>query len=292
MTRPRGWSCAAPTPCDSSVAVRPRSAGAASTDRALITIADRDGAVVAAVEHDVRLVASSITRDAMMASIGMAVLRHARQVEADQRTAEVRRVQRRVLDSQDRTRRRLERNLHDGVQQRLVALALEASMMARREASGAVGTDERERLRAAVVDAIDFSHEVLREGTPGVLDPGLSAGLVALDAAIPLTTRLHLTGDVPADDPVAAALWFVASEAVGNSLKHADAHEIQIHLRVDGTSAELTITDDGRGGAIGSPAAIARRLASFDSTLEVTSPPGGGTTIRATVPLVTSRGAA
>ena len=138
-----------------------------------------------------RIVASSITRDAMMTSIGMAVLRHARQVEADQRTAEVRRVQRRVLDSQDRTRRRLERNLHDGVQQRLVALALEASMMARREAGGAVEPDERDRLRAAVVDAIDFSHEVLSEGAPGVLDPGLSAGLVALDAVIPLTTRLR-----------------------------------------------------------------------------------------------------
>ena len=152
--------------------------------------------------------------------------------------------------------------------------------------------DERDRLRAAVVDAIDFSHEVLSEGAPGVLDPGLSAGLVALDAVIPLTTRLDLSGDVPADDPVAAALWFVASEAVANSLKHADAHEIQIHLRVDAISAELTITDDGCGGAIGSPAAIARRLAAFDSTLEVTSPPGGGTTIRARIPLATSRGAA
>jgi len=263
-----------------------------STGRALITIADRDGVVVAAVEHDAHLVASSVTRDAMMTSIGMAVLRRARQVEADRRTAEVRIVQRRVLDSQDRTRRRLERNLHDGVQQRLVALALEASMMARRETAGTLDPNERDRLQAAVVDAIDFSHEVLSEGVPGVLDPGLSAGLVALDAAIPLTTRLDLRGDLPAEDPVAAALWFVASEAVANSLKHADAHEIRIHLRVDPTSAELTITDDGCGGAIGSPAAIARRLAAFDSTLEVTSPPGGGTTIRATIPLAKSRGAA
>jgi len=264
----------------------------AATERALITIADRDGTVVAAVEHDADIVVSSVTRDAMMTSIGMAVLRRARQVEADQRTAEVRRVQRRVLDSQDRTRRRLERNLHDGVQQRLVALALEASMMARRESTGGVGPDERDRFRTAVVDAIDFSHQVLNEGAPGVLDPGLSAGLVALNAVIPMTTRLDLAGDVPAEDPIAAALWFVASEAVANSLKHADAHEIQIHLRVDALSAELTITDDGCGGAIGSPAAIARRLAAFDSTLEVTSPPGGGTTIRARIPLVTSRGAA
>ncbi len=142
-----------------------------------------------------------------------------------------------------------------------------------------------------LVDAIEFSHEVLSEGAPGVLDPGLSAGLVALEAVIPLTTRLQLTGDVPADDPVAAALWFVASEAVANSLKHADAHEIQIRLRVDADSAELTITDDGCGGAT-SPAAIARRLAAFDSKLEVTSPLGGGTTIRASIPLATSRGAA
>ena len=161
------------------------------SERALITIADRDGDVVAAVEHDAEIVASSITRDAMMTSIAMAVLRRSRQVEADQRTQEVRRVQRRVLDSQDRTRRRLERNLHDGVQQRLVALALEASMMARREAAGAVGPDERDQLRTDVVDAIDFSHAVLSEGAPGVLDPGLSAGLVALDAVIPLATRLR-----------------------------------------------------------------------------------------------------
>ena len=264
----------------------------ASTERALITIADRDGQVVAAIEHDAAIVASSVTRDAMMTSIGMAVVRRARQVEAEHRTAEVRRVQRRVLDSQDRTRRRLERNLHDGVQQRLVALALEASMMARRESAGPVAADERDRLRTAVVDAIDFSHQVLSEGAPAVLDPGLSAGLVALNAVIPMTTRLHLSGDVLAHDPAAAVLWFVASEAVANSLKHADAHEIQIHLRVDAISAELTITDDGCGGAFGSPAAIARRLAAFDSTLEVTSPLGGGTTIRARVPLVRSRGAA
>ncbi len=262
-----------------------------SADRAVIMFADRDGSVVAAVEHDARIVASSVTRDAMMTSIGMAVLRRSRQVEADRRTAEVRIVQRRVLDSQDRTRRRLERNLHDGVQQRLVALALEASMMARRETAGTLDPGERDRLCAAVGDAIGFSHEVLSEGAPGVLDPGLSAGLVALDAVIPLTTRLDLSGDVPAEDPVAAALWFVASEAVANSLKHADAHEITINLRVDVTCAELTITDDGCGGAIGSPSAIARRLAAFDSTLEVTSPPGGGTTIRASIPLA-SRGAA
>ncbi len=265
---------------------------APTRQRGLITIADRDGSVVAAVEHDAQIVASSITRDAMMTSIGMAVLRRARQVEADQRTADVRRVQRRVLDSQDRSRRRLERNLHDGVQQRLVALALDASMMARREASGLLEPGERLRLHAAVLDAIDFSHQVLMEGAPGVLDPGLSAGLVALDAVIPLSTHLDLRGDVPADDPVAAALWFVASEAVANSLKHAGAHEIQIHLRVDADSAELTITDDGCGGAIGSPAAIARRLAAFDSTLEVTSPPGGGTTIRARLPLATTLGVA
>ena len=124
-----------------------------------------------------------------------------------------------------------------------------------------------------------------------MLDPGLAAGLVALEAVIPLTTRLQLSGDVRADDPGASALWFVASEAVANSLKHADAHEIEIRLQVDGSSAELTITDDGCGGA-GSPAAIARRLAAFDSTLEVTSPPGGGTTIRARIPLASSRGAA
>jgi hypothetical protein len=78
-------------------------------------------------------------------------------------------------------------------------------MMARHEIAGRADPDERDRLRAALIDAIEFSHEVLSEGALRRTRPGLSAGLVALEAVILLTTRLQLSGDVPADDPVAAA---------------------------------------------------------------------------------------
>lgn len=252
-------------------------------DRSRIEIADRSGVIVATVEHDRNIVASAVVRDALMASIGLTLIHRARQAEAHQRTLEVERVQREVLDAQDRARRRLERDLHDGVQQRLVALAIDASLLARQESANRVTESDRTLLRESIHEAVSFCHDVLREGPPGVLDPGLAAGLRALAALVPLTSQLHVHGDIAVSHPVAAPLWFVASEAVANCLKHADARTISIHLRVDGCAVDLTIADDGCGGVRMPPEAIVRRMSAFDSTIELTSPAGHGTAIRVRV---------
>ena len=250
------------------------------TNRSAITIVDRSRTVVAVVEHDSKIIAGQVTtRHALMASVGMAVLHRARLDEAEQRGAEVRLVQRGVLDAQDRARRRLERDLHDGVQQRLVALAIDASLLARRESADGRNEADRANLQASINAVVDFCREILHTGVPGVLDPGLAAGLVALDAVIPLPTSLEISGDVHADHPAAAALWFVASEAVANSLKHAHAREIVIRLYVDDRTADLTVRDDGLGGVAHPPSAIVHRLNGLDSLVELASPHGGGTSL-------------
>jgi signal transduction histidine kinase len=253
--------------------------------RSHIEIADRRGRVVALIDHDDGYMVNRATRDALMASIGLAVVRSARQQAAEQRLAELRDVQRRVLDAQDRARRRLERDLHDGVQQRLVALALDASLLARRDARQGVSVRERELLRANIAAAAAVIREQLRTATPGVIDRGLAAGLVALDAAIPISTTLSLEGDVEADHPAAIALWFIASEAVANSLKHADATTITVMLEVDRDVAHLTVADDGRGGVAAPPVSIVDRLEPLPSTLDLTSVPGEGTSIHVTIEL-------
>jgi signal transduction histidine kinase len=266
-------------------------APAASTRRSRVEIADGRGRVVAAVDHDEAAVVSQVTRDALMASIGLAVVRSARQLAADHRWRALGRVQREVLDAQDRARRRLERDLHDGVQQRLVALALDASLLARHERAQAVSDDDRDELVESIEQTVAVIRDVLAGGTPGVLDRGLAAGLVALDATIPLTTRLTIDGDVAPDHPAALALWYVASEAVANSLKHAAAREITVQLHVDAHTAELTVADDGCGGIVSVPSAIVDRLHALASRLDVTSPPGRGTSIHVSVDLGTPVGA-
>jgi signal transduction histidine kinase len=121
------------------------------------------------------------------------------------------------------------------------------------------------------------------------VDPGLAAGLVALDATLPVATRLEIDGDVSRDHPVASALYFVACEAVANSLKHAHASLIVLHLVVADGVAELSVSDDGVGAVATPPAAIVRRLEPMASTVELSSPPGRGTCLRVRVDLEPAR---
>jgi signal transduction histidine kinase len=220
------------------------------------------------------------------AAVSLAAVRQARRADADARTSEVRHAQRRVLEAQDRARRRLERDLHDGVQQRMVAVALEASMLARHESlSGCLDATRRQALRASIDDAVRHVDAVLAERTPAVVAPGLAAGLHALGATVPMSTVVEIDGDIAGDCRAAAVLWFVAAEAVANTLKHADATELFIGLNVQPESAALTVRDNGTGGEQVVSTAIGRRLSTMPSSLDIASVPGGGTTVLARVDL-------
>lgn len=184
-------------------------------------------------------------------------------------------------------RRRIERDLHDGVQQRLVALGMLLSRARR--------TDDPERAAALVRQAHEESQQALGDLRdvawrvyPTVLDQlGLRDVLAVLAerSPIPVELRYELTGRPPAT--IETVAYFVVSEAVSNAAKHSGAGRIGISLTERDDEIVVTVTDDGRGGA--DPrgrglSGLAGRVAAGDGTFSVRSPPGGPTTVRAELP--------
>ncbi|GHF35195.1 ATPase [Kitasatospora xanthocidica] len=202
---------------------------------------------------------------------------------ADSRAAVVRAV--------DAERRRIERDLHDGVQQRLVALA----MLLGRARRGRERDQDPERTDALLRQAHREAREVLTElrevawrAYPSALDTlGLEEALggVAGRCAIPLRLRYEVDGPLP--EPVRTAAYFVVSECVTNAAKHARASAVEVRLGRTGSLLTVRIEDDGAGGA--DPAGsgltgLRGRLAALDGTLHVDSPAGGPTVITAELP--------
>ncbi|MFG3114305.1 sensor histidine kinase [Streptomyces sp. NPDC048197] len=192
-----------------------------------------------------------------------------------------------VVQAVDAERRRIERDLHDGVQQRLVALAMLLGRARRRRDPGQVD--------ALLHQAHQESQEVLAELRevawrvyPSALDSlGLEEALggVAERSSLPVRTRFDVAGPLP--QPVEAAAYFVVSESVTNAAKHAGATSVTIQVMGHGRWLTVRIQDDGRGGAdpMGSGlSGLRSRVAALDGALHIDSPPGGPTTISAELP--------
>jgi signal transduction histidine kinase len=187
----------------------------------------------------------------------------------------------RLVSSTDEARRRITRDLHDGAQQRLVALAL------RLRTAAESCTDlqaARDALRAAIADAVEINNE-LREITQGIhpailYEAGLGPALRALGrrSAIPADVWVSFTDRLPASTEVAA--YYVVSEMVTNAVKHAGAAAVQIRAYLDVDQLHVSVRDDGIGGAnpAGSGfAGLRDRVEALGGTFKVTSPPGQGT---------------
>ncbi|MEW9551513.1 sensor histidine kinase [Nonomuraea sp. NPDC050783] len=187
-----------------------------------------------------------------------------------------------VLAAVDAERRRIERDLHDGLQQRLVAL----SMLAGRARRG------RPELLAQVHEQAQQALAELREvawrAYPSALDAlGLADALAGMAerAGIPVKVVCELSARPPA--AVETVSYFVASEAVTNAAKHSGATAVTVEVREHGTMIAVNVHDDGMGGADpagGGLSGLARRVAALDGGFTVTSPPGGPTVIRAELP--------
>jgi signal transduction histidine kinase len=196
----------------------------------------------------------------------------------------------RVVVASDQARRRIERDLHDGTQQRLVTLILEL-----RAAEAAVPR-ALPRLRTQLADsvegltaALDELRELARGIHPTILsEGGLGPALKALARRSPVPVELSV--DVPGRlaEPVEAAAYYVVSEALTNATKYAGATVVEVTARVDGDRLDLSVRDDGAGGA--DPArgsgliGLHDRVAAAGGTLAVTSPAGEGTTLTVTLP--------
>ena len=196
----------------------------------------------------------------------------------------------RIVQAGDDARRRIERDLHDGAQQRLVALALHLRL-ARNVAGDADAVRELlDACSAELALALEELRELARGIHPAILtERGLEPALraVADRSPVPVDIDVRLTERL--DGPREAALYFTASEALTNVAKYASATAVSIRAFADERCAVIEIADDGVGGA--DPAdgsglrGLGDRVEAVGGWLAVTSPPGGGTTVVATLPL-------
>ncbi|HEY5979529.1 MAG TPA: sensor histidine kinase [Microlunatus sp.] len=215
------------------------------------------------------------------------VVRLRAQVAAALREAESSRT--RLVEIGYAERRRFERDLHDGAQQRLVSLGLALRLAQRHLADGTVNVDQLvddsvAELASAVAELRQIAHGL----RPSSLDDGLPAALSNLVRSVPLAVDLDVD-DSPLPDTVATTAYYVASEAITNAIKYAEATRIVLRVvRRDGEIL-VCISDDGRGGAqLGVGSGLADRVAALGGSLEVESAAGRGTQVRAALPVVLS----
>jgi PAS domain S-box-containing protein len=210
--------------------------------------------------------------------------------ERKRQEEELRASRARIVKAGDEARRRLERNLHDGAQQRLVALSLSLRL-----AQTKVGTDPPaadavlESAREELAAALDELRELARGIHPAVLtDRGLAAALEALAARLPIPVEIE-TPDVELPQAVEAAAYYVIAEALANVIKYARASVVEVRVSCDETSARVEVADDGIGGADAAQGSglrgLSDRVAALEGTLTVDSPPEQGTRIVVEIPL-------
>ncbi|MFB7630386.1 histidine kinase [Streptomyces sp. NPDC056149] len=210
--------------------------------------------------------------------------------ELERRVADLAERRAEALAAADAERRRIERDLHDGAQQRLVSMAVNLGLARTTltdlppEARAVI--DEAHR---AAKEALDELNHLVRGLHPHVLDDrGLDAALSGIAARAPLP--VHVTVDVAerAAPAVEAVAYFVVSEALTNVAKHARARHAEVVAERAGDTLRVRVTDDGGGGAEPSGGTgltgLARRVASVDGTLAIDSPPGGPTVITVELP--------
>jgi signal transduction histidine kinase len=204
---------------------------------------------------------------------------------------------RRIVAASDEARRRIERDLHDGMQQRLVSLGL-----AVRAAEARVASD-RSNLRAELSsvatglgDAVAELQELSRGIHPAILsEGGLGPALRTLARRSPIPVELNVAADKRLPEPIEVAAYYVASEALANAAKHAQASRVEVSLAPRNGSLVLSIRDDGVGGAVPARGSglvgLADRVEALGGSIDVQSRPGDGTQITTELPLELEVGA-
>ncbi|NUR93566.1 MAG: two-component sensor histidine kinase, partial [Nonomuraea sp.] len=249
-------------------------------------LVERAGTPLAVLSHDggdqdaARLLAEVAERAGLAVEIGRL------RAEVHHRLREVEASRARIVAAGYEERRRLERDLHDGAQQRLVSvgLALRNAQFALGDTAAAAAVDGAvDELAAAIAEL-----RVLANGVrPAYLDDGLDVALRDLAGRTPLPVTVEVGGDrFPAD--IESTAYFVACEALTNAVKHAGATRVELRTTVVAGRLVLTIRDDGAGGALPSGGTglrgLSDRVAAQGGRLDVDSRPGAGTTLTAELP--------
>ena len=257
-----------------------------------VTTLDRDGETIAALVHDRLLREDPGLVAAATAVLRLAVENERLTAEVRQQLASVRASRARLVEAAEAERRRIERDLHDGAQQRLIGVALslqEARAEARRHFPDAPFLRQLDDTADELLAAVDELRELARGIHPAVLtEDGLGVAVTSLArrATVPVELDLLLNGRLP--PTIEATAFYVVAEALTNVTRHARARGVTVRVSHHDKLLEVQVTDDGDGGAdarLGSGiGGLIDRLEAVSGSLEIHSPPGGGTRLRAVIP--------
>ena len=255
------------------------------------TAVELEGRVVGAIVHDVTLTQEPELLRSVAAAAGLAVENERLQAQLRARVEELRASRDRIVEAGMSERRRLERNLHDGAQQRLVALSLTMRLA---QSKVRKDPEKAEAMLAAAHEELTLALGELRELARGIhpavlSDRGLAAALESLAGRAPLPVEL---GDVPEDrlpEPIEAAAYFVVAEALTNVVKYAHATQATVTVQRQNGHAIVEVADDGIGGADPDRGSglhgLADRVSALDGRMRLDSPAGAGTRLRAEIPV-------
>jgi len=268
---------------------RPFTLPDSESDRAMTRL-EHDGEPLAVLVHDPSLLDEPDVIEAAAAAARLALENARLGAELHAQLDKVKESRARIVAATDAERRRIERDIHDGAQQRLVALALELRSAQLRLAPA---NPEVEQVLAAAVDdlqaAVDELRELARGVHPAILtEEGLAAALESLVIRAPLPVTLEDAPEQRLATEVEAAAYFVACEGLANVAKHADANAATVSARIEGATLVVVVVDNGVGNARANGGSglrgLADRVEAVGGRLSVDSPTTGGTRIEARIP--------
>jgi signal transduction histidine kinase len=253
------------------------------------TLVEREGEPIAALIHDPVLEHNTELVQSVCAAAGLTLENERLQAELRARLAELQASRARLVGATEAERRRIERDLHDGTQQRLVSIAMSLGFLESKlpdpEQARPIVREAREALTATLAEL-----RVLTQGIhPAILaERGLAAALDELSAraAIPVRLRVAIDGRLP--DQIEGAGYFLVSEALTNAVKHSHANEVEVEALLESDVLRIDVRDDGIGGATPGGGSglrgLADRVEALGGTLTLSSPPGRGTALTAVIP--------
>ena len=258
-------------------------------DGRAVTLIDRNGEHVAALVHDPALDDERQLLEAVGAAAGMSLENARLQAELQARVEELRGSRARVIEAGQKERQRLERNLHDGAQQRLIALSLRLSLLEKRLPKEPAVKQELDAARRELALSLDELRAVARGIHPAVLSGhGLAVAVDSLSARAPLPVRLAVDVEGRLPERVEVAAYYVVSESLTNIAKHAQATEARVSVERHDDRLVVEVVDDGVGGADTERGSglrgLADRVEALGGRLRVWTPAGGGTRVQAEIP--------
>jgi signal transduction histidine kinase len=253
------------------------------------TIVKQNGEQIAALVYDATLGEEPELVEAVSAAAGIALENGRLEAELRARLQDLHGSRTRAIEAQQNERRRLERNLHDGAQQRLVALALELGLLAEQAESDPATQTRLKRARSELAQSLDELRDIARGLHPAVVSGhGLAVALESLVAVMPFEVQLTTDGLPRLPEQVEVAAYYVVSESLTNAAKHALASQVSVHVDMTDNSLIVEVVDNGIGGADSERGTglrgLADRVEALNGRLRIWSADGHGTRVRAELP--------